>query len=67
MWDAIQNFSPNGLVNRLGVPKQVILAALVDGWVERSPLGFCPPSINYPVSKLFVIYMWLNSISVFCL
>ena len=67
MWDAIQNFPPNGLVNRLGVPKQVILAALVDGWVEWSPLGVCPPSTNYPVSKLFVIYMWLNSISVFCL
>ena len=57
MWDAIQNFPPNGLVNRLGVPKQVILDALVDSWVERSPLGGCPPSTNYSISKLFVIYM----------
>ena len=25
---------PSGLVNRLGVPKQVILAALGEGWEE---------------------------------
>ena len=32
---------PIGLVNRLGGPKQVILAALGEGWVEQSPLGVC--------------------------
>ena len=30
---------PSGSVNRLEGPKQVILAALGDGWVERSPSG----------------------------
>ena len=35
---------PSGLANRLRGPKQVILAASRDGWVERSPLGVCPSS-----------------------
>ena len=67
MWDAIQNFPPNGLVNRLGVPKKVILAALVDGWVERSPLGVCPPSTNYPGSNYLYLSICFNSVYVFCL
>ena len=33
---------PSGSVNRLGGPKQVILAASGEGWVEQSPLGVCP-------------------------
>ena len=36
------NIHPIGLVNRLGGPKQVILATSGDGWVEQSPLGVCP-------------------------
>ena len=67
MSDAIQHFPPNGLVNRLGVPKQVILAALVDGWVERSPLGVCPPSTNYPCSNCWLLFYDLKFIFVICL
>ena len=44
---------PSGLVNRLGGPKQVILAALGEGWVEQSPLGVCPLLQNYPHSISF--------------
>ena len=45
------NLCPNGSMNMLGGPKQVILAALGDGWEERSPLGGGPPSTNYLGSK----------------
>ena len=34
---------PSGSVKRLGGPKQVILVASGDGWVEQSPLGVCLP------------------------
>ena len=51
---------PNGSVNMLGGPKQVILDASGDGWVERSPLGVFPPSTSYPGYKLFVIYLWFK-------
>ena len=37
----------SGSVNMLVGPKQVILVASEDGWVEQSPLGVCPPSANY--------------------
>ena len=36
------DLSPSGSVNRLGGPKQVILAASGEGWVEQSPLGVVP-------------------------
>ena len=55
---------PSGLVNRLGDPKKVILATSGNSWVERSPLGVYPPSINYPGSNclLFIcdliLYMY---------
>ena len=53
----IQSIRPSGSVNKLGGPKQVILVALGDDWVERSPLGGCPPSTFYLGSKtiLFII------------
>ena len=35
----------------IGGPKQVILAASGDGWVEQYPLGVCTPSANYPGSN----------------
>ena len=34
---------PSGSVNMLEGPKQVILAASRDGWVEPSPLVVFPP------------------------
>ena len=48
---------PSGSVNRLKGPKQVILDASGDGWVEQSPLGVCPPSASYPGSNCFVNYL----------
>ena len=57
MCNATQHICPSGSVNRLGGPKQVILATSGDGWVEWFPLGVCTPSANYPGSKLFVIYL----------
>ena len=39
---------PSGSVNRVGGPKQVILVASGDGWVEQSPFDVCPPYANYP-------------------
>ena len=52
---------PSGSVNRLGGPKQVILVASGDGWVEQSPLGVFPPSANYPDSNclLFIYHLIL--------
>ena len=41
------NIRPSGPVNKIGGPKQVILAASGDGWVEQTPLVVCPPSANY--------------------
>ena len=41
----------SGSVNRLEVPKQVILDASGDGWVEQSPLRVFPPYANYPGSN----------------
>ena len=35
-------YLPIGSVNRLEGPKQVILAASGEGWLEQSPLGVCP-------------------------
>ena len=49
-----QHLRPSGSMNRLRGPKQVILDASGDGWVEQSPLGVCPPFANYPGSKLFI-------------
>ena len=37
MWDIFRDIRPSGSVNRLGGPKQVILVALGEGWVEYSP------------------------------
>ena len=66
---------PSGSVNRLGGPKQVILAASGDGGVEHSPLGICLSSTNYPGSNclLFIcdltlyLYFVYEVCSVFCL
>ena len=33
VWDISSDIHPSGLVNRLGGPKQVILANLGEGWV----------------------------------
>ena len=38
---------PSGSVNRLGGPRQVILVALGEGWVEQSHLGVCALLQNY--------------------
>ena len=57
---------PSGSVNTIRGPKQVILVALGDGWVEQSHLGVCSPSANYLGSKLlflficdFILYLYL--------
>ena len=44
---------PSGSVNRIMGPKQVILDASGESWVEQSPLGVRPPSTNYPGSNSF--------------
>ena len=51
-------------VNRLEGPKQVILAASGDSWMEQSPLGVCPLLHIIQVLTV-VIYLWFNSMSVF--
>ena len=62
---------PSGSLNRLGGPKQVILAASRDGWVEQSPLGVCPPFANYLGSNclLFVcdLILYLYFVHEVCL
>ena len=57
---------PSGSLNRLGGPKQVILAASGDGWVEQYPLGVCPSFANYPGSNCLLFICDFNSISIFC-
>ena len=42
MWAISKDLCPSGSVNRLGGPKQVILATSGEGWVEQSPLVVCP-------------------------
>ena len=49
---------PSGSVNRIRGPKQVILVASRDGWVEQSPLVVCPPSTNYPGSNCLYLSMF---------
>ena len=50
-----QPLCPSGSVNRIGGPKQVILAASRNGWEERSPLGGFPLLHFIQVLKLFYL------------
>ena len=58
VWYISSDIHPSGLVNRIGGPKQVILFASRDGWVEHSPLGVCTPSANYPASNCLYLSMF---------
>ena len=58
---------PSGLVKMLGDPKQVILDASGDGWVEQSPLGVHPPSTNYLGSNCFLFIYDMKFLYVNCL
>ena len=42
VWAISSDIHPSGSVNGLGGPKEVILVASGEGWVEESPLGVCP-------------------------
>ena len=60
-----QSLHPSGLVNKIEGPKQVILDASRDGWVEQSHLGVCPPSTHYPGSNCLYLYMFKLYICIF--
>ena len=50
------DLNPSVALNMLRGPKQVILDALGDGWVEQSPLGVFPPHANYPGSYCLYLF-----------
>ena len=63
VWDISSDLRPSGLVNMIKGPKQVILAASGEGWVEQSPLGVSPFSATHPGSNsIFVLCYCITSV-----